>query len=327
MPVLSPRALEDMFWSGRYAERAEDLLRLVITATPTRSTSTAPRPDAGRRRAAGAHRRPAAPVPGRAWPDPDLEFRSLLLDADRPGSAAHSLARLRDALEGVRDQLSGDTWRGFGTIDRAMKALRASPRGHQIAESAGRMLAGILSLQGVTASMMRDPGWHMIEAGRYLERALQVCTCWRATTTVRSGIDVDREVLDGVLIAAESSVTHRRRYRGYVRPRRRARAAAASTRDNPRSLAFCARASSGPPGRAAGSTGSTRPERLLEHLEDSARGHRHRRARRHRRTAAAPRLEAFLAATHAQLHRLGDADRRTCTSRAARCRSRSRRCR
>ena len=32
VPVLSPRALEDMFWSGRYAERAEDLLRLVITA-------------------------------------------------------------------------------------------------------------------------------------------------------------------------------------------------------------------------------------------------------------------------------------------------------
>ena len=32
VPVLVPRVLEDMFWSGRYAERAEDLLRLVLTA-------------------------------------------------------------------------------------------------------------------------------------------------------------------------------------------------------------------------------------------------------------------------------------------------------
>ena len=72
--------------------------------------------------------------------------------------------------EGVRDQLSGDTWRAFGTTDRATQALRASPHSHQIAESAGRMLTGILSLQGVTASMMRDDGWHVIER-RPLPRA------------------------------------------------------------------------------------------------------------------------------------------------------------
>ncbi|MET0297018.1 MAG: circularly permuted type 2 ATP-grasp protein, partial [Microbacterium sp.] len=31
VPSLSPRALQDMFWAGRYAERAEDLLRLLLT--------------------------------------------------------------------------------------------------------------------------------------------------------------------------------------------------------------------------------------------------------------------------------------------------------
>src|SRR5213075_2012467 len=89
---------------------------------------------------------------------------------------------------------------------------------HQVAESAGRMLTGVLALQGATASMMRDPGWHMIGAGRHLERALQVCHLLAATTTVRRGFDVDRGVLNGVLLSTESAVTHRRRYRGSVRP-------------------------------------------------------------------------------------------------------------
>ena len=230
--VLVPRILEDMFWLGRYAERAEDMLRLVLTAHAyAEDFRTRPRTTGGTTLDVllGAVHRLAGPGPA-PHPDLDDEFRSLLLDAERVGSVAHSLAGLRDALQGVRDQLSGDMWRGFGTIDRAAEALLAQPHSHQVAESAGRMLTGILALQGVTASMMRDPGWHMIGAGRYLERSLQVCHLLAATTTVRRGIDVDREVLNAVL--------DRRRERGHPPaslprlrpPGRRARAAA----DGPR---------------------------------------------------------------------------------------------
>ena len=303
VPVLSPRAVEDMFWSGRYAERAEDLVRLVITASAYAEqldyASTA-QGGAALRALIGALQR----LCGTRWLDPDLEQRSLLVDADRPGTAAHSLERLRDALEGVRDQLSGDTWRAFGSTDRAMKALRASRR-PQIAESASRMLGGILSLQGVTSNMMRDDGWHAIEAGRYLERSLQVCTLLAATTTTALGVGVERAVLGGVLMAAESSVTHRRRFRGSVRAADVMELLLADP-DNPRSIAFSLERLRFHLSQLEGSTGSTRPERLLEHLEDALEaadiaaltapvdGHR-------------PRLEQFLAETHSQLHRLGDA--------------------
>ncbi len=303
VPVLSPRAVEDMFWSGRYSERAEDLVRLVITASAYAEQldySSTTQGGAALRALIGALQR----LCGTRWLDPDLEQRSLLLDADRPGSAAHSLERLRDALEGVRDQLSGDTWRAFGSTDRAMKSLRASRR-PQIAESASRMLGGILSLQGVTANMMRDDGWHAIEAGRYLERALQVSTLLAATTTVSLGAGVERAVLGGVLMAAESSVTHRRRFRGSIRTADVLELLLVDP-DNPRSIAFSLERLRFHLSKLAGSTGSTRPERLLEHLEDSLEdadiaaltapedGHR-------------PRLEEFLAETHSQLHRLGDA--------------------
>ena len=127
MPVLAPRALEDMFWSGRYAERTEDLVRLRARRERVRRQLDSARVHAGRRRRSRRCSARCTACAGTRWHDPDAEFRSLLLDAGRAGSAAHSLARLRDAMEGVRDQLSVDTWRVFGTIDRAIEALRGSP--------------------------------------------------------------------------------------------------------------------------------------------------------------------------------------------------------
>ncbi|MEH3088265.1 MAG: circularly permuted type 2 ATP-grasp protein [Microbacterium arborescens] len=261
-PSVAPRALDDMFWSGRYAERAEDLLRLVLTAQQQLDLASAGRTTQTSARVlrAAIHR-----LAGEGPASADADFRSLLLDASRTGSTAHALARLRDALEGVRDQLSGDTWRVFAGIERASRALRASPHAHRTAESAGRMLTVVLSLQGVTANMMRDAGWHFIEAGRFLERGLQVCHLLRVAVDRRDA-RTERAVLESVLTASESIVTHRRRYRGAVRlgdvldlllrdP------------DNPRSLAFSLAELRTHLAAAPASTGSTRPERLVEDLQ------------------------------------------------------------
>ena len=106
-------------------------------------------------------------------------------------------------------------------------------------------------------------------------------------------------------MAAESSVTHRRRFRGSVRAADVLELLLTDT-DNPRSISFSLARLRFHLSQLAGSTGSTRPERLLEHLEDSIEGVDITTlttpvdGRR-------PHLEEFLADTHAQLHRLGDA--------------------
>ncbi len=264
VPVLSPRALEDMFWSGRYAERAEDLLRLVLAAS-----AYAEQLDDSSGTPGGAalgvligvlHR-----LGGRGGATP-------IPSCARCCSTPTAPARPRTRSRGCATR-----WRACATSSRATRgACSAAPTGRagrcadrarpQIAESAGRMLAGILSLQGVTANMIRDAGWHTIEAGRYLERSLQVCTLLAATTTVSLGVGVDRDVLDGVLMAAESSVTHRRRYRGNVRVADVLELLLLDA-DNPRSVAFSLDQLRCHLAKLAASTGSTRPERLLEHLE------------------------------------------------------------
>jgi uncharacterized circularly permuted ATP-grasp superfamily protein/uncharacterized alpha-E superfamily protein len=260
VPVLGPRGLEDMFWAGRYAERAEDLLRLLL-ATNTQVDMLGA--GAASRESVRTLRAALAALAGDGEPGLEAESRALLLDAGRPGTAAHALTRLRAALEGVRDQLSGDTWRIFSGADRAITALRASTRPHRTAESAGRLLAAPLVLYGVTANMIRDAGWHMIETGRHLERGLQISRLLRATLSERRG--PDRDILEAVLTSAESIVTHRRRYRGALR--------AVDAIDllllddaNPRSLTFAVDRVIEHLAAMPASTGSTRPERLAGQL-------------------------------------------------------------
>lgn len=303
IPALAPRALDDMYWAGRYAERAEDLLRVLLTADAHLEELTGP-VESDNGIPARALLGVLARLAGRQHDDPEEEFRSLLLDDTRKGSAAQSLDRLREALEGVRDQLSADTWRVFAHTDRAKKALRTSERSHRITESAGRMLTAVLSLHGVTASMIRDPGWHMIEAGRHLERALQLCTLLVGTTTDRHGTRADRDVLEGVLTAAESSVTFRRRYRGNVRTSGVLELLLLD-RDNPRSLAFAFRELRTHLAAMPASTGSTRPERLLEHLE-TALENLDLAALAAPSGPQRPRLQRYLDTTRTQLMRLSE---------------------
>lgn len=266
--AMVPRVLEDMFWFGRYSERAEDMLRLVLTAHASAEDFRSKPYTAGGASLAvlmsAISRLSGTPF----GPDQlDDNFRSLLLDAHRPGSVAQSIGALRDAAQSVRDQLSPDTWQAFSSTDRAAANLLAYHYSHQVAESAGQMLTGILSLQGVTANMMRDPGWRMIGTGRAVERGLQLCHLLRSTTTVRRGIDVDRDVHNAVLSAAESAVTHRRRYRGYVRLSGVLELLLLDE-DNPRSLAFGIAEMRQHLAAMPESTGSTRPERLLDDLSD-----------------------------------------------------------
>lgn len=261
-----PRVLDDLFWLGRYAERAEDTLRLaIVTHELAEDFRGRPFSSGGRTLAVvSGTLRSLSPWAGDP-DDHDGDLRSLLLDSHRPGSLAQTVVRLKEIAQSLRDQLSPDVYRIFGAMDRARGALGANPHGWQIGESAGRMLTDVLALHGITGNMVRDEGWHLMEIGRAIERCLQLCQLIGPTLSVRRGLDVDRDVQSAVLQAAESAVTHRRRYRGVVR--------GASVLDlllvdrtNPRSLAFSLHAIEASLAMLPGAGGSTRPARLVDDL-------------------------------------------------------------
>ena len=207
-----------------------------------------------RRQPRGADRTRCADWPGRAVgrrPRRRLPLAAARRRAAGLGGARRSTA-LRDALPASATSSRPTSGAVFGTIDRAhADAARASPHSHQVAES--RRPDAHRRPVAAGRDGEHDPRPRLAHDRRRPLRSSGRCrsvTCSAATTTERRGIDVDREVLNAVLASTESAVTHRRRYRGYVRPAGVLELLLMDT-DNPRSLAFALARAARPPRRAA----------------------------------------------------------------------------
>ncbi|HEX8510578.1 MAG TPA: circularly permuted type 2 ATP-grasp protein, partial [Propionibacteriaceae bacterium] len=281
--AMAPRVLSDLFWFGRYAERTEDLLRLILAA---RTVAIETDIDLTYDRALEVllqsitHVSTAYPgFVGLVVGSPELrsmmpELRSMLLDRQRAGTAAQSVAALSLAAQGVRDQLSADVWMVLADMERALSSLASAPhdQGLQLAETSERVLSGLLGLAGIVSeNMVRDSGWYLLDTGRGLERALQLVSLLNATLVQVRSLETDRMVVEAVMTAAESIVTYRRRYRG------RAGTVAVLEllvvdEDNPRSVAYQLSRMAADLGALPNAAPTLRPLRLLDDLVESVRG-------------------------------------------------------
>jgi uncharacterized circularly permuted ATP-grasp superfamily protein/uncharacterized alpha-E superfamily protein len=224
---MSARAAENLFWLGRYAERAEGLVRVLRAVGDRRNEFQHSASDAGSECLEVLLRtltEVTATWPGFAASDPSAladpgdELRSLVVDEHRAGTLAYDARRLLDAAYAVRDQLSNDTWLVIGTLERDLLGSAAAtyPRGVGSA-TLSRVLQALLALAGLqNESMVRDPGWRFMEAGRRLERAIGLVDLLRSTVTTQRSTATDSLVFESVLLAAESIITYRRRYRSHA---------------------------------------------------------------------------------------------------------------
>ena len=311
--VSSPRVLSDLFWMGRYAERAENMARLltvtreryheyryrremegsecvpVLLAALGHITGT----DTG---AGGDYTEMVATAQTTLW--------SLTADRHRSGSLAQSIERLGLAARAVRDQMSNDTWMVLAAVERALLHAPDSPPESQtegdafLSSTNNLTLAGMLALSGVAAeSMVQDVGWTMMDIGKRIERGLALTALLRATlTTVRSA-GAEQTITESTLVACESSVIYRRRMLGKVSVAAVADLVLFDT-ENPRSLVYQLERLRANLKALPGSSGSSRPERLVDeiatrlrridpaHLEEvSRRRHAGRAGRSARRNA------------------------------------------
>ena len=269
----SPRALEDLFWFGRYTERAEDLARLLI--------ATWDRLDEFRQRgtALGSELMPVllatvthatATYPGFARGAVEVlpEMRSLVLDKFRKGTIAQSLHGLTEAASGIRDQLSRDTWLVLAGVDRAMAELVRDPldQGSTLQNTHAAVLSGMLALSGLAAeNMVRDPGWFLMDIGRRLERSLQLVAVLRWSLARANSPMVEAQLIESVLQFAESILTYRRRYRGRTQVGTVLELLLLDA-GNPRSLAYQLQALSVNFRALPDASGTSLPERMLEEL-------------------------------------------------------------
>jgi len=247
---MSARAAENLFWMGRYAERAEAVARLLRTVHD-RQNDFQHSPNAAGAECLeillGSLTRLTATYPGfvaqgatERMAAPDDELLALVVDEYRPGTLAYAVRHLLTAANAVRDQMSNDTWMVVGNLEREIAGLRALSPGRQtvVTSSLGLITQSLLALSGLAAeSLVRDPGWRFMDAGRRIERAIQLASLLQATVVVERGTATDSLVLESTLIAAESIVTYRRRYRSHAQIETILDLLVLDA-DNPRSLAY-----------------------------------------------------------------------------------------
>jgi uncharacterized alpha-E superfamily protein len=205
---VSSRAGENLFWLGRYAERAENgarLMRAVLSrlhqgdalvagwSRPVVATckrhgllrdAPAARDAATKAARAGDVGGPSSSAGvvdafGDASPH-DLE-RALIegmFEARSLQSLAFNIGQTVRVAGTVRDRLSSDNWRVLSQLSRAF--VHSPARRVGVAEALDAIDQAIISLVAVggleMAHMTRDDGWRFLSLGRHLERLLYVVT-------------------------------------------------------------------------------------------------------------------------------------------------------
>lgn len=186
-PVTS-RAAENLFWLGRYTERAENSLRLAqLTLQSLAGIEQSSQPlldwltDMAVSNALVLKSAPRASQTAQARRVFERSLIAGLANTETHASVGYNLRSLKDAASAVRERLSQEQWHVIVQMDqdffRRCEALAPTePTAHDysslealsILEVASSYLAAITGAQ--TDRMMRDDGWRLLSIGRHIER-------------------------------------------------------------------------------------------------------------------------------------------------------------
>ncbi|HLY36918.1 MAG TPA: alpha-E domain-containing protein [Candidatus Binatia bacterium] len=218
------RLADNLYWFGRYLQRAENTARLVNVNTilsmdlPRRvELGWEPLVDLVGARAAFAELYAAAR-------DEQTVVRFLSLDERNPGSIVSSLHRARETLRTTRDYMPGDVWARINDLyflvqDRGERSLGRSRR----QEFLDRVMEASLGIHGLLVfNMSHDVGFHFFSIGVNLEQADMTTRIVdaRSTRAIRARSAEDAAPFEAVeWMSVLRSLTAQQTYRRQVRHR------------------------------------------------------------------------------------------------------------
>ncbi len=221
-PYTSSRAAEHLFWLGRYAERSENVARL-LRAVLCRLTDTGTFPGAWRpsflrtchrQGLLDARELPRAATLGSSRHRPSIE-RALIdgIFDRRCHSLGFNVEQTVRVAGAVRDRLSSDNWRLLNRLTQSIAPATAADD-VQLDDALDLIDQSIIDLVAVggleMAHMTRDDGWRFLSIGRHLERLSFVAAT--LGDVVAEEAAADPAVLEWLLDLSDSIITHRSRY-------------------------------------------------------------------------------------------------------------------
>jgi uncharacterized circularly permuted ATP-grasp superfamily protein/uncharacterized alpha-E superfamily protein len=208
---LPSRAADNLFWMGRYIERAEATLRLV-RALCNRLTH-----DSSERRVIDRLERLLSAWGAIGEPS-ELSAAELTVaatsDASAYGSALSLVRQIRAAASIVRERLSPEVWQLMSRLEaRLERTATLAASEPELLEHVQLALYALAALSGfMSENFNRVAGWDFLDLGKRIERAVVTCRYARQFADA----EATYESLDALLELIDSQITYRSRYLGGV---------------------------------------------------------------------------------------------------------------
>jgi uncharacterized circularly permuted ATP-grasp superfamily protein/uncharacterized alpha-E superfamily protein len=221
---VSSRVADSLYWVGRYAERAEGLIRLLrgVQLRLSEEWLVNPAEDYCLQHLLRAVTEQSATYPGfigegaeQRAARPEVELLALIADVARPGSLTFTLKGLLQAARSIRDRLSSDTRRVINDIDQQFRALQSGQITHlaDALDGLDNLVNALVGFSGlINENMTREQGWRFLEIGRRLERAIHTSSMLRSTMVPGGEKWSEATLLEAVLLVMDSLMTYRRRF-------------------------------------------------------------------------------------------------------------------
>ena len=259
--LVTSRAAENLFWLGRYTERAENsvrLARITLECLHGEDATSAPLLDwLGHMAVANTLVLPSVPSPAQARRVFERSLISSLASTDQATSVGFNLRALRLAGSAVRERMSQEHWNVMQQAEESFFQRCKPALNHgelswletlETLKATSNHLAAITGAQ--TDRMTRDDGWRLLSIGRHIER-LRFLSSALLHGFQRKSV-LDESGFEAMLSLFDSSITFHAQYQ-------QSRDIAALIdllvldRDNPRALAWVAHTLRGRLARLAGS--------------------------------------------------------------------------
>jgi uncharacterized circularly permuted ATP-grasp superfamily protein/uncharacterized alpha-E superfamily protein len=202
------RAADNLFWLGRYLERAESTLRLI------RALSV-PQRDPGKGGATAQHSIERIHRMLMTWGATSLTSRSqpakiaaqALQGEDKFGSALSLVRSAQRTATSLRERLSPDAWQVI--TEMAERLAYEVEDDDDVVSAAELTLQELASFAGLAQeNMNRAAGWRFLEMGRRAERAINTTRFARQFASD----DATSDDLDILLTLVDCQITYRSRY-------------------------------------------------------------------------------------------------------------------
>lgn len=249
--TITSRAAENLFWLGRYTERAECTIRLARLSLEDLPAASAP--VLGLLHAMLTQNDligEEVPSPATGSAQATRVFQRALIrslgDPKASASIAYNLRALQQCAQALRERLSPDHWSLISDLDSQFRAqLRAAQgaRGREslvdVLEVLGWATTRMSAITGAqTDRMTRDDGWRLLSVGRQVERLDTLANA--LAMGFEAGLQRDDDGFDLLLALFDSTITYRAQFQARREVPPLLHLLVLDT-DNPRSLSWVTR--------------------------------------------------------------------------------------